>query len=154
MNIREDINSQQPDKLIGTAAILQSIPLPLVYWLLTIATIALAFLVWLLVAWLSLIAMVVFWLGVAIAAFKIIKGIYDNYHAVMKTGYETRAIREQSRRLFIANETALAKLEMHKQLPLVAKYAIDKGLNFEYGGMKVTDWKSHVASLQGGTQAP
>lgn len=148
MNIRENVQTE-PTKLLGVAAILQSVPLPLVYWTITVASIALAFMVWLFVAWLAVIAMAVFWLAVASIAFMTGKGLYNNYHDVMRTGYETRAVREQSRRLFIANETALAKLDMHKQLPQIAQYAINNGKNFEYGGLKISDWKSHVASLQG-----
>jgi hypothetical protein len=150
MNIRENVQTEEPTKLLGIAAIIQSLPLPLVYWVLTFLTIIIAFIAWLFVAWLAVIAMVIFWLVVAFIAFKIGIGVFHNYHDVMRTGYETRAIKEQSRKVFISNETALAKLDMYRQLPPLASYAMDNGFNVEFGGMKVSSWKSHIASLQSG----
>jgi hypothetical protein len=160
MKIREDIITQQkkPDKLIGIAAILQSIPLPFVYWCLTLGTIGIAFILWLFAAWLALIAETVFWLGVGGVAFQIGKFVFKNVHYAKRENAQTRAIEEESyqatitsKKMLIANDTALSKLDMYRQLPPLASYAMDNGLNVEFGGMKVSSWKSHIASIQGGT---
>jgi len=159
MRIQEDIITQQkePDKLIGISAVIQSLPLPFVYWCLTFGTIGLAFLIWLFSAWLALIAEVIFWLGVCGIVFQIARFLFKNVHYVKRENAQTKTIEEQSyqaklasRKIEIANETALAKLQMHQQLPTVARYAIKNGLNVEYGGLKVSSWKSHIASIQGG----
>jgi hypothetical protein len=92
MKIREDIITQQkePDKLIGVAAILQSIPMPFVYWCLTLGTIGIAFILWLFAAWLALIAETVFWLGVSGVAFQIGKFVFKNVHYAKRENAQTR----------------------------------------------------------------
>jgi hypothetical protein len=156
MKIREDIITQQkePDKLIGIAAILQSIPLPFVYWCLTLGTFGIAFILWVFSAYLALMAKVVFCLAVSSIAARIVFFAYNKVHYVRRNNAQTRAIEEESyqtklntQRMLVSIETSIAKLRMHQQLPEIGLTAVSQGQNFEYGGLKVSDWRSNMHML-------
>jgi hypothetical protein len=160
MKIQEDIITQQngPDKLIGVAAILQSIPLPFVYWCLTLGTFGLAFILWVFSAYLALMAKIVFWLGVSFVSARIGLFVFNKVHYVRRNNAQTRAVEEQSyqerlasQRMLVSIETGMAKLRMHQQLPEIGLAAIAQGRNFEYGGLKVSHHLSNLHSLQSGT---
>src|SRR5271157_2784161 len=148
MNIRENLNLQgNNSKLTGIALILQSMPLPLVYWLLTVLTLISAFMIYLFIAWLKIIAFTVVF---SVVSYNLCKLAFDRYHYIKRQNAETQACIEQTRRLSVANETALAKLEVHKQLTDVLTYAVDAGHNVKYGGLEVSSWKSHISMLPQG----
>lgn len=94
--------------------------------------------------------------GCVIVIFAIYKG-YQMYHVLRLQTAERRtafAIAEKSElsveKARLQNRQLEVKIELEQQLPLMMKYAMDNGLNFEYDGkgLRVADFRSNVHTLQ------
>ncbi|SRR6266571_3911355 len=146
MNMKESIQNKEPDKLIGIAAILQSLPIQFVYWILTFVTIVVAFCIYLFFAWIKIIGIA---FVVCFVVYKIGKFAFDKYNYVRRENAGTRAIEEQTRKLLLGNVKIEKQLDVFEQLPSVMHYAIEQGHNIKFGGLEVSHRLSNLHALQG-----
>ncbi len=149
MNIKENFQNKEPDKLIGIAAILQGLPLPFVYWILTFVTIVVAFCIYLFFGWMLLIGKIS--VG-CVVVYKIAKFFYDRYHYVRRENAGTRAIEEHTRKLLLGNVKIEKQLNVYDRLPYVMEYAIEQVRNIKFGGLEVSHHLSNLHMIQPGTE--
>lgn len=144
--MEESRNVDASDKMTGLALILQS-SRDFVVWSLIVTTLGMGVAIWWLWHWLSLLGTVAFWICIASFILYASNRIHEHYHEAVARGQQTRILKLQTEQAFWKMELLKAKVEAHREVPYIVREGVASGKNVEYGGAKISDWKSHISML-------